>query len=459
MPRCARCRLPPPYPSGYVKPTDLPTSTPHPSGYVKPTDLPTFTPFPTVVWPTVVAEPRLAGAASEQTTSTAILEEVRDFAQKEVNQNYSIARVRVGSAYRDVTQASPPITIRRQTLEILTTYRGTLYRGTLPDSIEVLASLTGVPQSVLPVGDEFIAFVEKRWVLAEEDDNNPYGEGRKFGELSQQELDALGGEAYSKSFFQLWIIDGPQAHQVPIAYMANPENPGNLTHLEAARAVGKSVLLADLEATLRSLPVARPATSAASMPAPTPLPEQALADLAGSADKYDAASHVRVLSHTDYTIQIKGIDWPDELHLQPAFSQWRRSQMQVVETYHGALPDTFTVINDFHAISPNQSLDTGREYVLFLVKKWLPLEEHPGDERRVHYTPEQLEAVGGEGYAYFITQAWIVDGDDALLVPYEHITYDGADEVGDHLAGARRGGVTLSLTRLKSLITIAASGQ
>ena len=46
--------------------------------------------------------------------------------------------------------------------------------------------------------------------------------------------------------------------------------------------------------------------------------------------------------------------------------------MQVVETWHGTLPDKFAIVNDFYGGgNVNQSLDVGREYVLFVVKKWL----------------------------------------------------------------------------------------
>ncbi len=426
----------------------LPTMTPYPPGYVKPTG-PPDTPTLSVaeITATLAAEeaalaPLTAGAAGGQSASNELLVEVMEYARE--NSHYAVARVRVSSTHRDVIQLSPPVTYRRLTLEILS-----VYRGSLPARIEILTSLTGRPQSVLPPGGEFIMFLEKYWVLAKSD-NSPYSKGKKSGELSRRELDALGGEAYFGNLFQLWIIDGNQAHQVPISYTANPENPQKRTHLEAAHAAARSLPLADLVSTLRALPPVQQA--AVSPPTPTPQPEDSLTVLASSVDSYDAVARVRVLAHRDYAIRLAGIEWPEASHRQPAFLEWRRSQAQVVEIYHGELPDKFDIVNDFYPNLSNQSPDAGREYVLFLVKKWLPIGEYPNDDRRVHYTPEQLAAIGGEGYAYFNTQTWVIDGENALRAPREHIIYDGSNEVGDHLAGARRGGVSLSLSELAAAI-------
>ena len=122
------------------------------------------------------------------------------------------------------------------------------------------------------------------------------------------------------------------------------------------------------------------------------------------------------------------------------------------------MPATFDIINDFHQAGlTNQSLDVDddREYVVFVIKKWLPTTEHASDDRRFHFTDDQLTAIGGEGYAYFTNQAWVIDGTNARHVPSSHIKQEDVS-ASDHLAAAKAAGVSMTLADLKSSITAAA---
>ena len=424
-----------------------PTATPYPPGYVPPTDLPTYTPLPTLrnydVAPTM-AESAVSGAAGAQSTSEELLDELVRFASMEPYIYYSIARVRAGPGHRDVT-VRPGLLHRRQTLEVLSTYR-----GHLPDSIDIASDHVNIPQSPLTVGSEYIVFVTKGWYLTGDAADT---EGRG---LTQEQLDALGGEAYFRSIEQLWLLSEGQAYHLPNTYLFGFEHTG-LNHSEAGRAIGRTVALADLESTLRMLPAQQ--RVAPPTPTPTPLPETALATLAGNTGAYDAVARVRVLFHTDHAIEYESVVWPEDSRLHPVFGKWQRSNMEVVETWHGTLPDKFAIVNDFFGGGiVNQSLDVGREYVLFVVKKWLLESEHPDDDRRFHYTRQQLDALGGEGYAYFITQAWVIDGDNALRVPRDHITQEDGSPAG-HLAAARQGGIAMPLSRLRSIIATAAGSR
>ena len=112
----------------------LPTSTPYPSGYVKPTDLPTFTPFPTVDWS---AEDAMAvpasGGVSNASTPSPLVAEIRKFMAKGYFD--AVARVRVGS-HRDVPvpeRDGSQTQSRRHTLKVISTYQ-----GALPSSLDLL---------------------------------------------------------------------------------------------------------------------------------------------------------------------------------------------------------------------------------------------------------------------------------------------------------------------------------
>ncbi|MXZ90096.1 MAG: hypothetical protein F4W95_00930 [Chloroflexi bacterium] len=373
-----------------------------------------------------------------------MLDELVRFAQMEPYLDYGIARVRVGPGHKDVA-LGPGVLHRRQTLEVLTTYR-----GSLPDSIDIATDHVNLPRGPLEVDSEYIVFVTKGWYLTG-DAADTEGRGQ-----TQERLDVLGGEAYFRSVDQLWLISEEQGYHLPITYLFGFDHP-DLNHLEAGRAIGRTAPLTALEFTLRTLPTRQRA--AAPTPTPTPLPETALATLAGNTSEYDAVARVQVLSHTDHAIEYEGVVWPQDSRLHPVFGEWRRSNMQVAETWHGTLPDKFAIVNDFYGGgNVNQSLDVGREYVLFVVKKWLLQGEHPDDDRRFHYNRQQLDALGGEGYAYFITQAWIIDGDNALRVPRDHITQED-DSATSHLSAAGQEGITMPITRLKSIITTAAGSR
>ena len=252
----------------------------------------------------------------------------------------------------------------------------------------------------------------------------------------------LAAKLISRSVDQLWLISEEQGYHLPITYLFGFDHP-DLNHLEAGRAIGRTVALTALEPTLQMLPAQQRA--APPTPTPTPHPETALATLASNTSAYDAVARVQVLSHTDHAIEYESVVWPQDSRLHPVFGEVAAQQYgSGGNLARNTLPDKFAIVNDFYGGgNVNQSLDVGREYVLFVVKKWLLQGEQPDDDRRFHYTRQQLDALGGEGYAYFITQAWIIDGDNALRVPRDHITQED-DSATSHLSAAGQEGITMA---------------
>ena len=413
-----------------------PSMTPHPTDFVKegnPTaqerGIQALTPFPSThsaasqrVEQTQLSSPSAAGPSQE------LLDTFRRALSGSIAENHDpsydysapvvVARVRPGEPYGRFTHPYTGKTNWRQPLEVLESYY-----NSLPGTVDIMVS---VPESRLDAGKEYIVILNKS-VVQEPDapsDTDPYTEiNKQYAEYTEEELEIMGGEAY---FYWPPLLIGNSGawYEVPFSHLFS------------------------------SVPSAGIAT-------PTPHSTQlaaALAELAGDTSRYDAVTRVRVLSYADHMVPLDSIEWPEEAHKAPVHEKILRASLRTVEIYHGALPADFEVVNDFHYMgATSQTLDSEREYVLFLYKRSLLQGEHPDDELRNHLNQQQLDAIGGEGYVYFVTQAWIIDGETAWRVPRKHISYLGTDPVGDHLAGAKSGGVSMDVSALKSTIVTAAS--
>ncbi len=433
-----------------------PKPTPYPPGYVKPTDPPTFTPFPTFPreWETDDPTPELSsGGASVQTANVVseaqLLEEVRDFIDN--YEHDAAARVKVLSS-RDlhITEDVLDGTTLESQAELFTGWtRDTVetvetYSGSLPAQFDIAISQIVQPTFNLDVGGEYVVFVTEKYVLEKD---YPAADKRRV-RLNQANLNSFGGEGHYLHWQSVWMIDGTNAWQVPTEHFLH-DRQSTESHWNVARQSGRRLALSKLKAE-----ITRPATvSAQAAPTPTPaLPQRVSEQLRAYADgsKYDAVARLRVLSNTDYRIQYESVEWPDKHPLHPIFFDWRRSKMQVVETYHGTLPDQFDMVNDVYPENPNQSLETAQEYVLFVEKRWLLDTERPGDERRRHYNQEQLDALGGPGYVYNAYLTLIIDGSVARIVPLEHL-HNGPENV-PHVEAARQAGDSITLSDLETLI-------
>ncbi len=433
-----------------------PKPTPYPPGYVKPTDPPTFTPVPTFPreWETDAPTPQpSSGGASVQSANVVpesqLLEEVRDFID-----NYELdaaARVKVLSS-RDVYITEDVLhgtTLEREAKWLTGWTRDTVetvetYSGSLPTQFDIASSQIVEATGNLDVGREYVVFVTKQFVWEGEYPS----EDKSRVRLNSSNLNSFGGGGYVVWWQSMWVVDGQNAWQVPRDHLIH-DRQSTESHWNVARQSGRRLALSKLKAE-----ITQPATvSAQAAPTPTPaLPQRVSEQLRAYADgsKYDAVARLRVLSNTDYRIQYESVEWPDQHPLHPIFFDWRRSRIQVVETYHGTLPDQFDMVNDVYPADPNQSLETGQEYVLFVEKRWLLDTEHPGEERRRHYNQEQLDALGGPGYVYNAYLTLIIDGSVARIVPLEHL-HNGPEDV-PHVEAARQANESITLADLETLI-------
>ena len=457
-----------------------PTMTPYPTDFVKegnPTaqerGIQALTPFPAVTVPGAVTTGVEVPQSSNSSTgpSQELLDLFRGILYRAIAQNHDpaydyrvpvvVARVRPGQPYGNFTHPYTGKTNWRQSLEVLESYY-----NSLTGTVDILVS---APESMLDAGREYIAILNKSVVSKSMTSLDLYAEtSKQYTEYAEEEMEIIGGEAYFY-WLPLLIKDSEKWYEVPFSHLFSSRPAERIatpvphsTHLAAALDDGKFTtieLLMDLfsSAPPWNLPAAQLQAASESSPQS---PTDAVAILARDTSLYDAVARVTVLSHTDHTVPLDSIEWPDELHRTPVYEKILRANLGTVEIYHGTLPPTFDVVNDFHYMGIiNQTLDIGRQYVLFLHKKWLLQGEHPGDESRNHLNQQQLDAIGGEGYSYFVTQAWIIDGETAWLIPREHILHIGANTVGDHLAGAKRGGVSMRVSALKSAIATATNSQ
>lgn len=380
------------------------------------------------------------------TPEAQLFEEVREFMAKG---NFdAVARVRVGS-HRDVMVPDPAqnrsqVLSRRQTLKVIS-----IYQGTLPSSLDIITAPADRVNLHVDENREYIMFLYKIYVL-----ERTYPGDRLRREYTKLELDAFGGEAFFYDPTELWVIDGQAANRVPAGRLTGSKPI--VSHLEAARNGGQRLPLATIESELRSAASltqrsASGATVASETATPTPAPEARIATLAKDQAKYDAVARVRVTYHREVVVPVRSTEWPEERLAVPSTYKYQRSNLEVLQRYHGTLPATFETVNPFFQSNPHLSLQVGQEYVLFVYKRWLPVGEHSEDERRIHYNQEQLQAIGGEGYDFSTENTWIVDGDDALLVPVDHIRYADA-RAGTHLEAARRAGESVPLTTLENYI-------
>ncbi len=197
------------------------------------------------------------------------------------------------------------------------------------------------------------------------------------------------------------------------------------------------------------------AASRGAEPTPEPTPEPPLTQQVTQfareqADLYDVVARVRALSHRTVTTPM-GIEWPEgdnpNVGLDGSYVPWLRTRIQVIETFHGRLPEYYEVVT--WTLIPNASLEINREYILFLAQVFVGEDEFPGGLGRYHFNEELLKAVGGKGGFLRGEHLWVIEGGAAWWVPIEHIQ-DHTPE--SNLAAAKAGGRSLPVADLVAAI-------
>ena len=234
----------------------IPTATPYPPGYVKPTDLPTYTPIPSVptlkaqmereqaeLW-TREAQTGAADAGGENPDQDWILQTVVEHIAR--GEYDAIAKVRIGSIRNvripgdGIDPSSRKFDVIRHTVEVITTYR-----GSLPAQFDVV-SYAIESTSALDIGQEYILAVSKFWILESE-----YSPSEPWRDpFTTEALDAAGGEAYSYNRRLTWVVESETAYKVPMPYF-DGKTPEYTSHLEATRNGAFNLPLPTLEAVLR----------------------------------------------------------------------------------------------------------------------------------------------------------------------------------------------------------------
>ena len=128
----------------------------------------------------------------------------------------------------------------------------------------------------------------------------------------------------------------------------------------------------------------------------------------------------------------------------------RRTTVDILKSYYGTLSDPYLMV-EFNTL-PNEDLEIGQEYIVFVLEAFVGEGEYPGDSSRVHYNQKQLDEIGGRGGIFLGRQLWIVDGDTAWRIPVEHIV-EGPP--GSDLAAAKDAGESLPVTELEAAIVAA----
>lgn len=235
-------------PTVALQPTEppTPTATLYPPGYVKPTDLPTTTPFPTLPdpptpEPTVFVQESPGPTLAEQVTQFVQVREVDDFPIDD------IALVRVIS-HREVAVPAgiewPP---NEDPTFVSSHWRRTKvqsiksYRGQLPDGYELL-TVSDLSEAKLEINQEYILFISRFFVKKGE---YPEGQGRHY--FNEKQLKAFGGKGGVYFGDQVWIVEGNRTWRVPIDHLMGYTLG---TDLEGAKAGGESLLVTELEAAI-----------------------------------------------------------------------------------------------------------------------------------------------------------------------------------------------------------------
>ena len=225
-----------------VQPTEppTPTATLYPPGYIKPTDLPTTTPFPTLPDPPTPAPTVFV----QDSPGPTLAEQVTQFAEDEAGNYDAVARVKVVSN-RQVTIPDgiqwPPM--REPTFSDTNLWRTNVnvvktYYGTLSNQYDFV-TLDSLPNAALDVGREYIVFIYENFVGESE---YPGEGGRRH--YNQEQLDGIGGRGGIFLGEQLWIVDGDTAWRIPVEHIL--EGPSG-SDLAAAKAGGESLLVTELE--------------------------------------------------------------------------------------------------------------------------------------------------------------------------------------------------------------------
>ena len=228
-------------------PTARPTRTPYPTDYIKPTDLPTHTPFPTLP-PDPTPEVRPFEAADHTAVPT-LAEQVTQYARDEMYNYDVVARVRALS-HRTVRpdlsinwpNDEPPyfdsdngaVPWRRTRIQVVEAFHGRLSVG-----YELLAP-TLSPNPSLEVNREYFLFIFQ--AFGGEDDFP--GESGRY-HFNEEQLKAFGGKGGWLSTEQAWVIDGDAAWRVPIEHFWDTTPESNLA---AAKAAGESLSVTELVA-------------------------------------------------------------------------------------------------------------------------------------------------------------------------------------------------------------------
>ena len=151
------------------------------------------------------------------------------------------------------------------------------------------------------------------------------------------------------------------------------------------------------------------------------------------------------------------ITWPEGLFSPPYFTKlenedeyaaWRRSKLKINESYYNTLPQGYEIIAPEFA--PNQALEVGKEYILYVVRTHLAEDELP-DVKRIHrYNEEQLATLGGSGGLAWLDTNWVIDGDTAWRITEDYM-FTGLT-FAPVLGAAKANGESLSLADLEAAI-------
>ena len=145
-------------------------------------------------------------------------------------------------------------------------------------------------------------------------------------------------------------------------------------------------------------------------------------------------------------------DWPDRPGNPPFFhalgrtgelASWRRAKLKINETYLGALPQGYEILApDF---APNQALEIGQEYILFIRQAFVAEGELPDKESVDRYNEAQLTAFGGRAGFQSLDHSWLIDGTTAWRLPRSHIM---SLEATPGLTAGRNQGDSMTLSEL-----------
>ena len=151
------------------------------------------------------------------------------------------------------------------------------------------------------------------------------------------------------------------------------------------------------------------------------------------------------------------ITWPDRMFSPPYFFKrgseeeyagWRRSTLKINETYFGNLPQGYEIVAPEFA--PNQALEAGKEYILYVVRYHVAEDELPGVNKIHRYNAEQLAALGGPAGLARLDSNWVIDGDTAWQITEEYVLTP--EVFTPVLDAARANGGNLPLVDLEAAI-------